>query len=141
MEGDSSAILLIGDSALRASMVTSDLFVYDLGALWHVWTGFPFVFALWLCRNEVAEGEELNNLASRLISAKEAVPGHLDEIVTSTQEVDWMGRDRLLEYWQDNISYHLDKPAQAGLMLYYTKCFECGLIDAVPTLRFTASQV
>ncbi|NTW70592.1 MAG: menaquinone biosynthesis protein, partial [Chlorobiaceae bacterium] len=55
-DGESSALLLIGDSALRASLEKSDLFVYDLGEIWYSWTGFPFVFALWLCRNEVAEG-------------------------------------------------------------------------------------
>ena len=30
---------------------------------------------------------------------------------------------------------------ELGKGFYHTKCFECGLIDAVPTLRFTASQV
>ncbi len=140
MDGDSSAILLIGDSALRRSLEKPDVFVYDLGELWHTWTGLPFVFALWLCRNEVAEGAELKNLAHQLIKAKEAVPGHLDEILTHTKEIDWMGRDRLLAYWRDSISYQLDQGAQAGLMLYYTKCFECRLIDAVPVLHFTSPR-
>jgi chorismate dehydratase len=45
---DSPALLLIGDAALRASLRESDVYIYDLGALWHDWTGLPFVFALWL---------------------------------------------------------------------------------------------
>lgn len=138
-DGDSSALLLIGDSALRTSLEKSDLFVYDLGEMWYSWTGHPFVFALWLCRNEVAEGVELKSLARQLVQAKDLVPERLEQIATCAKEACWMGRDRLLAYWRDNISYQLDERAQAGLMLYYTKCFESGLIPAVPSLKF-ASQ-
>lgn len=139
-DDDSSALLLIGDSALRTSLEKSDLFVYDLGEMWYAWTGHPFVFALWLCRNEVAEGVELRSLARQLIQAKELVPGQLEQIAAHAKEADWMGHDRLLAYWRDNISYQLDDRAQAGLMLYYAKCFENGLIAAVPTLQFASPQ-
>lgn len=133
---DSSALLLIGDAALRSSLEESNLFVYDLAEMWYKWTGKPFVFALWLCRNEIAETVELKNLAKRLVQAKESVPSHLEQIAGLAKEVTWMGHDRLLAYWRDNISYQLDDRALAGLMLYYTKCYECGLIAAVPSLNF-----
>ncbi len=134
--GESSAILLIGDSALRASLEKTDMFVYDLGEMWYTWTGYPFVFALWLCRNEVAEGLELRTLARHLIEAKNLVPALLDKIEMPANDVAWMGHDRLLSYWRDNISYQLDDRAQAGLMLYFAKCVESGLIPAVPALNF-----
>ena len=131
-----SALLLIGDSALRTSLEKSAPYVYDLGELWHSWTGYPFVFALWLCRNEVADRGELIALSRQLVEAKERVSGQLELIATGAKEAGWMGKDRLLAYWRDNISYQLDEHAIAGLMLYYTKCFECGLIDGIPTLHF-----
>lgn len=134
--GSSSAFLLIGDSALRTALEQSAPYVYDLGQLWHSWTGYPFVFALWLCRNEVAGGSELNNLSRQLVEAKELVSDRLEQIAAGAKEVAWMGKEGLLAYWRDNISYQLDEHAIAGLMLYYTKCFECGLIDAVPILKF-----
>lgn len=134
--GEASALLLIGDSALRASLENTDLFVFDLGEMWYKWTGCPFVFALWLCRNEIAAGAELKTLARQLIQAKETVPSRLELLVLSARESVWMGRDRLLSYWRDNISYHLDERAQTGLMLYFTACYEIGLISAVPTLKF-----
>jgi chorismate dehydratase len=139
-DGGSSALLLIGDSALRTSLEKSDLFVYDLGEMWYSWTGRPFVFALWLCRNEVAEAAELNNLARQLVQAKDLVPERLEQIAMCAKEARWMGQDQLLAYWRDNISYQLDERAQAGLLLYYTKCFESGLIPAVPALHFTSPQ-
>jgi hypothetical protein len=71
-----------------------------------------------------------------LIEAKERVSVQLEHIASNAKEAGWMGTDRLLAYWRDNISYQLDERAKAGLMLYYTKCFECGLIDAVPALKF-----
>ena len=131
-----SALLLIGDSALRTSLKKSAPYVYDLGELWHAWTGYPFVFALWLCRNEVADGCELITLSRQLVEAKERVSGQLEQIAAGAKEAGWMGQDRLLAYWRDNISYQFDEHAIAGLMLYYTKCFECGLIDVIPTLHF-----
>ena len=137
-EDSSSALLLIGDSALKTSLVKSAPYMYDLGELWHSWTGYPFVFALWLCRNEVAEGVELTKLSRQLVEAKEQVSEQLEQIAAGATEAEWMGKDRLLAYWRDNISYQLDEQAKAGLMLYYTKCFECGLIDAIPTLHFVS---
>jgi chorismate dehydratase len=112
------------------------LLVYDLGALWKAWTGHPFVFALWLCRNEIAGGEAIRKLAGMLVEAKERVPECVEQLARNAPEADWMGCDRLLTYWRDNISYQLDEEAKAGLRLYYEKCFECGFIEAVPELRF-----
>ena len=131
-----SALLLIGDAALRASGEVTGHFVYDLGALWYEWTTLPFVFALWLCRNEIAESPALKELARRLVGAKEHVPARLEDIVDTASEAAWMGRERLLSYWKDNISYDLDDRAEAGLRLYYAKCCECGLLPSVPELKF-----
>lgn len=138
---DSSAILLIGDSALRSTCGISGLFVYDLGEMWHSWTGLPFVYALWLCRVEIAETVDLKILASQLIQAKELVPECLEQIAISSKESSWMGQERLLSYWRNNISYNFDERAQDGLVLYFTKCFESGLISAVPALTFVKPQI
>lgn len=140
-DDDSSALLLIGDSALRASLEKTDLFVYDLGELWYSWTGLPFVFALWLCRNEIAGSVELTTLARQLIQAKERVPDQLEKIAAGAKEAGWLGRERLLAYWRDNISYQFDEREQAGLMLYFVKCFEVGLIAALPAVRFAKLQM
>jgi len=135
-DDDSFPLLLIGDSALRASLGKADLFVYDLGELWHSWTGLPFVFALWLCRNELAEGAEIKALSRQLIQAKELVSGCLGQVARCAEEVNWLGYNRLMAYWRDNISYQLGEREQAGLMLYYTKCAEIGLIKEVPVLHY-----
>ena len=80
-------------------------------------------------------------LARQLVQAKELVPERLEQIAARAKEVSWMGHDRLLAYWRDNISYQLDERAQAGLVLYFAKCFESCLIAAVPQLHFTSSHL
>ena len=53
-----SALLLIGDAALREGIGSSGFHVYDLGALWHAYTGLPFVFALWMVTREAVREEK-----------------------------------------------------------------------------------
>ncbi|MDD5286752.1 MAG: menaquinone biosynthesis protein [Desulfuromonadaceae bacterium] len=134
---DSPALLLIGDAALRASFSGSDLYMYDLGALWREWTGLPFVFALWLCRSDVAESPKLKELANNLIQARILLPMHYAEIAERAHEASWMGYDRLLAYWRENIQYDLENRKISGLVTFYKKCRELGLITSVPELCFT----
>jgi chorismate dehydratase len=134
----SPALLLIGDAALRASMNKTDLHVYDLGRIWRDWTGLPFVFALWLCRREVADDPNLLELSRRLILAKGLAPLHHARIVRHARETSWMSCERLLEYWRENISYDLEEQNITGLMTFFGKCYELGLITSVPALNFTA---
>jgi chorismate dehydratase len=133
---DSSALLLIGDMALRASLMDSGLYIYDLGTLWRDWTGLPFVFALWLCRSNVADSPELKELACKLTQARILLPIYFSEIAEKAPEADWMGRDRLLKYWRDNINYDLDNRKTTGLMTFFRKCSELGLIMSLPDLYF-----
>jgi chorismate dehydratase len=137
---EASAMLLIGDTALRASLLDADLLVYDLGELWHEWTGLPFVFALWFCYRPLAKERpaEVTLLARHLIASKESACADLESIAQSSSEAGWMGRDRLVAYWRDNISYDLDSSHLDGLMLFYRYCVELGLLPAEPALHFLA---
>jgi chorismate dehydratase len=139
---EAPAILLIGDAALRASFLESDLLVYDLGKLWHEWTGLPFVFALWLCRRQVVKDRnaEVTRITRHLIASKECAYADLESIAQSSSEADWMGVDRLVSYWRDNISYNLDSGHLDGLILFYRYCAELGLLPVEPVLHFLESS-
>ncbi len=136
----SPAYLLIGDAALRASMHESGLMVYDLGEIWRKWTGLPFVFALWLCRREVADNPCLQELSRHLIQAKMLGPLHFERIAQTASELSWISSEQLLSYWRNNISYHLEESYISGLTVFYEKCFEMKLVTAVPPLNFTSPQ-
>lgn len=135
---EAPAMLLIGDSALRASFLESGLLVYDLGQLWHDWTGLPFVFALWFCGRPVAKDRsvEVARLARNLIVSKERACTDLEVIAQNSPEALWMGSERLVAYWRDNISYDLGSSHLAGLTLFYRYCAELGLLPAEPGLQF-----
>ncbi|MBV8245700.1 MAG: menaquinone biosynthesis protein [Candidatus Eremiobacteraeota bacterium] len=49
------AALLIGDRAIDAALTFPPDNVYDLGVVWHDWTGEQTVFALWAARRSVYE--------------------------------------------------------------------------------------
>lgn len=137
----SPALLLIGDAALQASINRENgVQVYDLGELWTDWTGLPFVFALWLANRQVCHGRygEMSLLASRLVEAKQIGAHALEEIAARTPENAWMGRDRLISYWRENISYELGAEQIEGLKLFFKYSLELGLIREEPQLRFFA---
>jgi chorismate dehydratase len=135
---DAPAMLLIGDAALRASLTDHSACVYDLGELWYRWTGLPFVFALWLCGRQVAESRhaEVWRLAGQLVKAKELAGTAIESIARDAPEALWMGKDRLIDYWRDNISYDLGRRHLEGLALFYRHCTDLGLLKGEPGLRF-----
>lgn len=137
---EAPALLLIGDAALRVSLLNSGLLVYDLGQLWYEWTGLPFVFALWLCRRQIAENRhaEVADLAGRLLEAKGHACQNLESIAEDSPEALWMGADRLAAYWRENISYDLDDRHLEGLILFYHYCAELELLSTEPELHFLA---
>lgn len=135
---ESPAMLLIGDSALRASQSVPGLLIYDLGELWYRWTGLPFVFALWLVNRRAVEerGMEVRLLAQQLMQAKKYAGENLNEIVKQSPDAAWMGHELLLEYWKHNISYDLDETYCEGLKLFYRHAADMGLISHAPDLAF-----
>jgi chorismate dehydratase len=139
LEG-ASAALLIGDEALKERNGLgsgSGLFVYDLGRMWHEFAGLPFVYALWMVRENSARS--MPELAERfrrdLLDAKEVARGSYGEIAADVPECGWMGRSGLVAYW-DRMSYDLGEEHVKGLMKFYELAHKVGEIEEVPALRF-----
>jgi len=119
--GDAEAFLLIGDDALvfRSRVVPgSGLQVYDLGDLWYRWTGLPFVFALWIVRNELPQDEAFQQTYARFIRdvlwAKTESVKRLPEIAAVSPLAGTLSEDELLAYWK-KIDYELDDAHLKGL--------------------------
>lgn len=130
------ALLLIGDAALKESLAGGDLLIYDLGELWHRFTGLPFVFALWLVRREIAEGrgDELAELAAALVAAKERAYADYGRIADRCEERGWMDRELLVDYW-NTISYDLTPAHIQGVETFFSYAVELGLLPGRPELR------
>lgn len=126
---DADAMLLIGDSALRAALSVSTGYCYDLGELWRDWTGLPFVFALWLVnkKNVAGHEDEVRSFLKHLDCVSSLMADEYERIALSSRESGWMGVKQLADYWRV-ISYRLDNRHLQGLNLFYDQLAELNLI-------------
>ncbi len=131
------AILVIGDTALKWSLKFPDLYQYDLGELWFSLTGLPFVFALWMIRDDVIceMPEEAARIRANLIDAKRIAVSTLEKLVSECTEYDWMGQEALLDYWK-TISYDLTPWHLEGVKTFFQAAREIGLLEREPSIRF-----
>jgi len=131
------AVLVIGDTALRWRDRLPGLFRYDMGELWYSLTGLPFVFALWMIREETVQTgrEESVLLSARLLEAKRMAVSSLEKLASESGERSWMGQEELLSYWR-TISYDLTDLHVEGLKLYFRCAVEMGILIEEPILRF-----
>jgi len=136
LAGGHDALLLIGDRALKESLQGRAGHVYDLGELWFQFTGLPFVFALWLLREDALRDspQEVYLLHERLVRSKQKALQNFEQIAATLKQNDWTSSSFLINYWSI-ISYDLTKSHIAGLKLFYRYAAECKLIECAPTLR------
>lgn len=100
--------LIIGDRALKVKHKYP--YVYDLGEAWQSMTGLPFVYAVWLAREET-DLDFLKAFNEALSSGVESIP---------TQVSQWNGPEGcdLLNYFAQNIRYKLDPSYDEGLKTF-----------------------
>jgi len=116
------AVLLIGDRAIQSSS-GEFVEVWDLGERWYEWTRLPFVFALWVARQELDTVE----LAAVLASARDRGTEHLDEIAAASAPLLGISDDLALRYLRENLHFTMEEPEHQGLMRFYHLCVEHGL--------------
>jgi chorismate dehydratase len=136
-ENACGAILVIGDTALKWSLNFPDLYQYDLGELWFSLTGLPFVFALWMIRDEVVgrRPKEVARIRAELLEAKEIAVSSLERLASECTDYTWMSREALLDYWQ-TISYDLTPWHLDGVRAFFQYAREIGILEREPTIRF-----
>ena len=131
-----SALLLIGDAALKASLTNHGLYVYDLGELWLEFTGLPFVFALWIVRRDAAAANhaEIKALCDELQKAKQFAYDSYESIALNSTEKVWINTESLVGYWR-TISYDLTSDHLEGVRVFYRYATELGILPREPEIR------
>jgi chorismate dehydratase len=130
-----AAILTIGDLAIQRSMTTTYSYHYDLGQLWHEFTGLPFVFALWQIRYRKNIHKELKRLHDILGKSKVFGTSHLKELSEEATKRFSLPPDILFAYW-NLFSYNFNEKERQGLLTFYDYAAEIGAIETVKELRF-----
>ncbi len=131
----SDAMLTIGDLAIQKVAVSKYPHRYDLGELWHEFTGLPFVFALWQVNERKNIHKELERLYDILMESKAYGLAHLKDLAEATTGRFNIPASVLFDYW-NLFSYSFGEEERKGLLTYYGYAAEIGTIEAVSDLRF-----
>jgi chorismate dehydratase len=129
------AALFIGDLALKLKATPTHPHVYDLGALWHDFTGLPFVFALWQVNYKKNIDKDLKVLYDILKLSKSYGLENIPELARAHADQFGIPAQVLIDYWT-SFSYSLGDEEQKGLLAFYGYAAELGAIDPVTELRF-----
>jgi chorismate dehydratase len=112
-ETTADAVLLIGDRAMH-SPSESFVEVMDLGQMWYDWTGLPFVFAMWVARQD-ARTDGVDEALSR---ARDLGLAHIGEIARTEAPKLGLTEDVAYKYLTKNLHYRLTSAERSGLRLF-----------------------
>lgn len=127
MLADADCALLIGDPALSiADSETSEnkgqttenkghIRKFDLAETWRNFTGFGFVFAMWMAQKNSIEIVRTIDFAKVRDEGLE----HLNEIISNYETEIPLSRQEFKNYLADNITYSIDENMRQGLSLYF----------------------
>jgi chorismate dehydratase len=140
MLSDSDCALLIGDPALMisdsgfgiADLAEDRLRKFDLAETWREFTGFGFVFAMWMANRDKAETARRIDFPA----ARDEGLAHLDEIIANYESEITLPREDFKKYLSENISYTIDDSMRQGLELYHKLAYQNGLCENNAALRF-----
>ena len=130
MLAHNDAALIIGDPAMK---IPRDQFqVYDLATLWHDYTGFGFVFAMWMVRRSAADRVRAIDFAA----ARDEGLANLDEISASQEGQTGLSPAEVKDYLTKNIVFQMDEELKNGLELYFELASKLRLVENEKPLRF-----
>ena len=129
---DADAALIIGDPAMK---IPRDHFrVFDLAALWHEFTGFGFVFAMWMARKDSVEKIRSIDFAR----ARDEGLANLDRVIVDYPHPIEFSRAEIKQYLTENIVFHVDEEMRRGLTIYFELAEKHELVESVNELGFVA---
>ncbi len=120
---ENDCALLIGDPSLTID--ENKYRKFDLAETWRSFTGFGFVFAMWMARKDSIEIVQTIDFAG----ARDEGLKHLDEIIANYETEIPLSRREFKNYLSNNITYSIDKNMRKGLSLYFELAFKHGLIS------------
>jgi chorismate dehydratase len=115
----SDAALIIGDPAMKIER--DHLRVFDLATMWHEFTGFGFVFAMWMVR---ADGFAPTDFGA----ARDEGLAHLDEIAANYTDQLALSATEIKEYLTKNIAFKMNEEMRRGLERYFELAQKHGLV-------------
>jgi len=134
--------LLIGDSAIDAFERFPSECVYDLGKLWHEWTGKQTVFAVWAARRDVftRDSGAIRECMHALTDSYTWSRSHAAEVIALAQRT--IPRPPgFYETYYGKLNFTLHVAAQDGLAAYCRELLAIGAISELPAFPEIAGVV
>jgi len=129
-ETAADAILLIGDRAIHPPAEKFE-FVWDLGEEWTDWTGLPFVFALWLARDET----QLGDTEQALLEARDRGVKNIKQIARRESANLGISEQTAYEYLTKNLHFRFGSAEQSGLKLFHQLASKLELVPHCEDLQ------
>lgn len=126
--------LLIGDRAIDALLSMPAQRVYDLGKLWHEWTGQQTVMAVWAARRDVfaREPEAVAACMHAMTDAYTWSRSHMSHVIAEAERIVPRPGGFYADYYGKlNFTFHV--AAQSGLAAFCRELHAIGAIDRVPS--------
>lgn len=130
MLAHADAALIIGDPAMK--IPREEFRVFDLATLWHEFTGFGFVFAMWMVRKDSVEKIRSVDFAA----ARDEGLANLNDIERTYVERIGLSRNEIRDYLTENIVFSVDEEMKQGLKRYFALARKHGLIESAKELVF-----
>lgn len=126
--------LLIGDSAIDAIERMPSESVYDLGRIWHEWTGLQTVFAVWAARRDAYERdpEAVRACMHALTDAYTWSRSHMHDVIAIAQR-SHPRPNGFYERYYGKLNFTFHSAAQSGLAAYCRELHAIGAIASVPS--------
>ena len=133
MLADSDCALLIGDPALVLSEPSvladkSRIRKVDLVELWREFTGFGFVFAMWMTKKETCEID--------FAAARDEGIEHLGEILANYEDEISLSQKDFKKYLTKDISFSINESMNQGMKLYFKLAKKNDLIEKNLPIQF-----
>ena len=123
MLAENDCALLIGDPALTID--ETEYRKFDLVEVWRKFTGFGFVFAMWMTNADKIESARQIDFAA----ARDEGLNNLDQIAANYQSQIKLAPEDLKKYLSENISYTINDKMRQGMELYFKLARKIGLIE------------
>lgn len=130
-DSTADAVLLIGDRAIHPPAERFQA-TWDLGEEWLKWTGLPFVFALWVARNDTPT----DYLDQVLGQARDAGVSQLGAIARREACKLGIGVEQAEDYLRQNLHFQLGPAERHGLKLFQQLAGQLNLVPGEKNLVF-----
>lgn len=129
------AVLLIGDKVVAASP-PAERYPYqlDLGSAWKTLTKLPFVFAVWMARQD----QPLGDAPAILQAQRRANVDRLEQIAADAAERHGWSEGLAVHYLRDLLRYEVGPRHLEAMQLFWNRAAELKLVDRCRPLSLYA---